>query len=290
MEERVRGFDGATVRGSGVRALAVLLALLAPLTVFAQSPQFEAASVKPNRSGTPGMEIRVTPNGGFIATNAPLLTLIREAFRIQEYQLIDVPAWAGSERFDIVARAPGTTPDQLQPMLQALLKDRFRLAVRRETRELPIYVAERSRADGRLGPRLESTAAEYTTYCGSQRLGPDSRPPADPSRVCGMQMALGTIRAGDSTLAPLFRFVSQQAGRAIVDRTGLAGNYNFDLKWTPDQFANRETPAVVNGNTIDPQGPSLFTALQEQLGLKLDPQRGPVDVIVVERLERPGED
>jgi uncharacterized protein (TIGR03435 family) len=105
-----------------------------------------------------------------------------------------------------------------------------------------------------------------------------------------MQQSLGTIRAGDSVLAPLFRFVSQQAGRAIVDRTGLAGNFDFELRWTPDQFANRETPAVVNGNTIDPQGPSLFTAIQEQLGIKLDPQRGPVDVLVVERVERPTED
>jgi uncharacterized protein (TIGR03435 family) len=266
----------------------IVLASLVPLA--AQAPAFDAASVKPNRSGTPGMEIRITPNGGFIATNVPLLTLIREAYRVQDYQLIDVPGWAAPERFDIVARAPGTTPDQLQPMLQALLKDRFSLVARRDTKEMPIYAAVMARADGRLGPRLQATLPVDATYCASQRLPAGSRPPADPAKTCGMRQSLGTIQAGDVPLANFFRFVSQQAGRAIVDRTNLIGNFDFELRWTPDQFANRDTPAVVNGNAIDPQGPSLFTALQEQLGLKMDPQRGIVDVIVVERLERPTED
>ena len=97
------------------------------------------------------------------------------------------------------------------------------------------------------------------------------------------------MRGRDIPLTALWRFVSQQAGRAIVDRSALTGNYDFDLTWTPDRFANLATPAVVNGNTIDPNGPSLFTALREQLGLELDPQRGPVDVLVIERIDRPTE-
>jgi uncharacterized protein (TIGR03435 family) len=97
------------------------------------------------------------------------------------------------------------------------------------------------------------------------------------------------VQGRDVPMALLWRFVSQQAGRAIVDRSGLTGNHDFDLTWTPEQFANRANPAVVNGNTIDPNGPSLFTALHEQLGLKLDAQRGPVDVLVIEKIDRPTE-
>jgi uncharacterized protein (TIGR03435 family) len=155
---------------------------------------------------------------------------------------------------------------------------------------MPIYAAVMARPDGRLGPRIQPSTPAAAAYCTSQRLPPGSRPPADPARLCGTRQALGTAGGGDAPLSALFRFVSQQAGRAIIDRTGLTGNFDYDLTWTPDQFANRDTPAVVNGNAIDPQGPSLFTALQEQLGLKMDPQRGMVDVVVVARLERPAED
>jgi uncharacterized protein (TIGR03435 family) len=286
----VRGCESATVRRwvRGFIALALLPLAVSPLA--AQVPAFEAASVKPNRSGTPGMEIRVVPNGGFIGTNVPLRTLVRESFRVQDHQIVDLPSWADSERFDIVTRAPQTaTPQQWQPMVQELLKERFSLTVRREMREMPIYIAERSRPDGTLGPRLQATAPAAAEYCASQQLPAGSRPPADPARICGMRQSIGTIQGGNSVLVPLFRFVSQQAGRAIVDRTGLTGNFDFELRWTPDQFANRETPAVVNGNTIDPGGPSLFTALQEQLGLKMNAQRGPVEMLVVERIERPTE-
>jgi uncharacterized protein (TIGR03435 family) len=255
-------------------------------------PVFEAASVKANKGGgPPGMEIRVTPDGGFIATNAPLRTLVREAFRVQDYQLVDLPGWADGERFDITARATGaTTIEQWQPMLQQLLQDRFTLAARRETREMPMYAVMPTRADGRLGPGLKATSDATVAYCASQRLPEGQRPAVDAAaRPCGMRQSIGTVQGTNLPLAALWRFVSQQAGRAVVDRTGLTGSWDFDLRWTPEAFANRETPAVVNGNTIDPQGPSLFTALTEQLGLKLDPQRGPVEVLVVERIARPTE-
>jgi uncharacterized protein (TIGR03435 family) len=268
-----------------------LLALLVvPALAAAQS--FETASVKPNAGGgPPGMEIRVTPNGGFIATNAPLRTLVRESFRVQDYQIVDLPPWAANERFDVVARAPAssTNPAQWQPMVQSLLRERFSLVSRLETREMPMYAAARVNAD-RLGPRLQSTSAATSAYCVSQRLPEGQRPPADPKiRPCGIRQSVGTVEATDMPLAALWRFVSQQAGRAVVDRSGLTGNFDFELRWTPEAFANRETSAVVNGNTIDPNGPSLFTAIQEQLGLKLDAQRGPVEMLVVERIDRPTE-
>ena len=174
-------------------------------------------------------------------------------------------------------------------MVQTLLRERFSLAARRETRELPIYVAVLSRAENRLGPGLHATPPEMTAYCAGQRLPEGQRPPADPATFCGMRQSSGTVQGRDVPLALLWRFVAQQAGRAIVDRSGLTGNVNFNLNWTPEQFANRETPAVVNGNTIDPNGPSLFTALQEQLGLRLDAQRGPVEVVVIEKIDRPSE-
>jgi uncharacterized protein (TIGR03435 family) len=265
----------------------LLTLLTAPLA--AQAPPFEAASVKKNAGGgPPGMEIRVTPNGGFIATNVPLRVLVRESFRVQDYQLIDLPGWADGERYDITAKSGATTPDW-QPMVQTLLRERFALAARPETREMPIYVVAAPR-DGRPAAGLRATPAATSAYCTAQRLPAGQRPSADPAiGFCGMRQALGTVQGRDVPLAALWRFVSQQAGRAIVDRSGLAGNHDFDLTWTPEQFANRATPAVVNGNTIDPDGPSLFTALQEQLGLKLDAQRGPVDVLVIEKIDRPTE-
>lgn len=279
-------------------AFVALLALAAPPVAqqpalsaapAAQTPSFDAASVKRNAGGgPPGMEIRVMPNGGFVATNVPLRTLVREAFRVQDYQLVGVPAWAANERFDITARS-GAANGDWQSMVQALLRERFALDAQRETRELPIYVAALARGDGRPGPRLQPVTPDLAQYCQGQRLPEAQRPAADPAVFCGMRQALGSVQGKDLPLTALWRFVSQQAGRAIVDRSGLTGNYAFELTWTPEQFANRETPAVVNGNTIDPNGPSLFTALQEQLGLRLDAQRGPVDVLVVNRLDRPTE-
>lgn len=268
--------------------LVIGVALLTVAPLGAQT--FEVASVKKNAGdGPPGMEIRVTPNGGFIATNVPLRTLIRDAFRVQDYQLIDLPAWAASERYDITARSAGTAPDW-QPMVQNLLRERFRLVARSESREMPIYVATLASRDGRLGPQLQPAPPATTEYCAGQRLPEGRRPPANPAiAFCGMRQSIGTVQGRDLALPALWRFVSQQAGRAIVDRSGLSGNYVFDLTWTPEQFASRDTPAVVNGNSIDPNGPSLFTALQEQLGLRLDAQRGPVDVLVVERIDRPAE-
>jgi len=273
---------------------AVLVAVLpGPLSQAArpsaQSLSFEAASVKKNAGGgAPGMEIRVTPNGGFIATNVPLRVLVRESFRVQDYQLIDLPGWADGERYDITARSAGATPEW-QPMVQTLLRERFALSARRETREMPIYAVASVR-EGRTGPSLKPTPPATAAYCTGQRLPEGQRPATDPAiPFCGMRQSLGTVQGRDVPMALLWRFVSQQGGRAIVDRSGLTGNHDFDLTWTPEQFANRATPAVVNGNTIDPNGPSLFTALQEQLGLKLDAQRGPVDVLVIEKIDRPTE-
>lgn len=284
------------LRASVPRCVVVAL-VLAVVPLSAQTPPaFEAASVKPNRSATPGMEIRVTPDGSFVATNAPVRALIRDAYRVRDYQMIDVPGWVDSDRFDVIARtSQGTTPEQLQPMLQALLKERFGLAARHESREMPVYEVSVARADGRLGSRLQPAAGATAAYCASQRLPVASRPAADPSmRRCGMLASLGSISGGDVALAPLFTFLSQQVGRSVLDRTALSGTFDFDLRWTPDQFAGRQGgpdgTISFNGSSIDPNGPTLFTALQEQLGLKVDSQRGAVDVLVVERIERPTED
>ncbi len=273
------------------RTLASLwLLLVAPGLLAAQAPSFAAASVKRHAAGSPGASLRVLPNGDLMVTGVPLRVLVRDGFAVQDYQLVALPGWADAERFDIVAKAPaGATAQQWQPMLQALLRERFALVTRRETRELPTYVVAPPRG-GRLGPRLRPTPAATVEYCAAQQLPEGRRPPVDAAvGACGLGPSIGTVHGRDIPLTALWRFVAQQAGRAIVDRTGLTGNYDFDLTWTPEKFANLATPAVVNGNTIDPNGPSLFTALEEQLGLELAPQRGPVDVLVIERLERPTE-
>src|SRR5688572_25313095 len=146
-----------------------LYARHSPVGLHAQTPSFEAASVKKNAGGgPPGLEIRVTPNGGFIATNVPLRVLVRESFRVQDYQVIDLPGWADGERYDITARSAGASPDW-QPMVQSLLRDRFALSARRETREMPIYAVASVR-EGRTGPSLKPTAPATTAYCTGQRL------------------------------------------------------------------------------------------------------------------------
>lgn len=265
-----------------------LLLVLVSAVSMAQTPSFDAASVKKHAGGGPPVvEIRVTPNGGFVATNVPLRVLVRESHRVQDHQIVGMPGWADRERFDIIARSAGPSPEW-QPMVRTLLTERFALAARTETRDMPIYAAALVRG-GRLGPKLQPTPAATAEYCLGQRRPEGQRPPAEPNTFCGTRQSIGMMSGRDVPLAFLWRAVAQQAGRAIVDRSGLTGNHDFDLTWTPEQFANRETAATINGNAIDPNGPSLFTALQEQLGLRLDAERGPADVLVIDRIDRPTE-
>jgi uncharacterized protein (TIGR03435 family) len=207
----------------------------------------------------------------------------------------------------------------MQAMMRQVLADRFRLKVRTETRDLPVYELVLARDDGRLGPELKPSAPECVTMMSTQGRGragaPGGRggaPPApaidgrgrgrgpggpgplalDGPPPCGSRGGgFGRFRAGGTTMEQLAANLSGSAQRVVTDKTGLAGYYDVMLTYTPDpaQLPLAPPPPGVELPAIDPNGPSLFTAIQEQLGLELRSARGPVDVLVIESIERPTE-
>jgi uncharacterized protein (TIGR03435 family) len=277
-----------------LRVWGLVLAAMASLgvqgfsPVFAQSsakPSFEVASVKPSKSDKRGMSWSAQPGGRFTATKISLAMIIRNAFGLQESQLAGVPDWGMSEGFDIVAKAeqefPGTDekPSVAQLMVQSLLEERFKLVSHRETRELPAYALVVARADGTLGPGLKQSDIDCAALAAARRAGVAVPPRPEPGqrRPCTMMMAGGTLRAGSVPMSSLAATLSSPTQRTVVDRTGLTGNFDFDLTYSTEQSA-------------DASSPSLFTALQEQLGLKLDAVRIPIEVLVVDSVERPTPD
>jgi uncharacterized protein (TIGR03435 family) len=269
-------------------------------------PKFEVASVRPNTSGDNRMSSKPLPGGRYEAINIPLRSLIINSYSLQAQQLVGAPAWISSERFDIVAKADGElgppvsrdAPSPLQLMIRGLLEERFKLKVHREPREVPIYTLVLARADGRLGSGLRPSAVDCEAVGAPRRSGgapPDVQKPSERPR-CGARVGFGELTAGAQPLLELVSLLSGTVGRSVVDRTGLTGRYDIDLRWTPDRVLQRAAgaaasePIRVNGVEIDPNGPSIFTALQEQLGLKLESERGTIEALVIDHIERPTPD
>jgi uncharacterized protein (TIGR03435 family) len=263
-------------------------------------PEFEVASVRPNKSGDGMVRLGIEPGGRFTATNVPLRLLIRNAYQVQDFQLVDAPDWIRSERFDIVAKAEadvppgpiGGPPGPMQLMLQSLLAERFKLVLHTEQRELPIYALVLARSDGRLGSQLRTSTIDCLEVMKAAR-GRGGPPPLAPGErpMCGMRIGPGQLGGGGIPLDAFSGLLSQFVQRVVVDRTGLAGNFDIDLSWTPDQLPQGgPPPGAPPLPPIDPNGPSIFTAVQEQLGLKLESTRGPVDVLVIDGVARPTPD
>ncbi len=263
--------------------LVLLLALpLAALTAQAP-PAFEVASVKPNKSGTTQANIGMPPNGvNFV--NLPLRGIIQLAYGInQPSKLAGVPDWAVTERYDISARAaePITT-DQRRLMLQALLRDRLKLVARLEKREVSILALVLARNDGKLGKNLvESKGCIDPRNAATQGAAPgDAQTP-----VCGPKTGgAGRLLLTGIQLQQFTSLLGLMLQRTVVDKTGLTGRYDIDLTYTPEQ----SLPAGVNvpGPAADPNGPSIYTAVQEQLGLKLESQKELEEVLVIDHIER----
>lgn len=286
------------------------------------APAFDVVSVKKNTSGGPMLQ-RNTP-GNIAMFNVPVRQLVRMAYQLQDFQIVGAPDWANTERFDIEARfdpapsPPGPAPQtpRMLLMLRTLLRDRFGAVAHMETREMPILVLRIARADGRLGPQIKPSAVDCAALNAAARgRGPGGPPPSGRAGgppldgrgappppgapfslgerpACGDRMAFGQLLAGGMPISRLAtQILSQLTGRVVVDRTGLTGGYDIDLKWTPtpDQLPPGPPPPGIEPPSIDPNGPSLFTALQEQLGLELDTERGPVEVLVIDRLQQPAE-
>jgi len=236
----------------------------------ATAPKFDVASVKLNNGGGDGRShiYSSSTSGSFRTVNVSLKGLLQFAFGLPETQILNVAGPAASQTFDIDAKVDDATEEQMhklspddgrlrkRQMVQALLVERFKLVSHPETRELPIYALMVAKG----GSKLEETKSNGLKISGSY----------------------GKLVAESVTTDGLARELAKAVGRVVVDKTGIPGRFDVTLRWTPDQG-----PAMLNGEPIPDPPPSIFTAIQEQLGLKLDSQKGPVQVLVVEHVETP---
>jgi uncharacterized protein (TIGR03435 family) len=220
----------------------------------------------------------ILPGGRYSATNVPVRMMIRSAYGVQDFQLIGGPSWLDTDGYDVNAKAATDAPPaQLFAMVRSLLEDRFRLAAHRETRTLPIYALIRVNND-RFGRQLRLSDAD----CMGAPV-PGERP------RCGILMNFGEIRGTGATLAQLATTLAPFSGRAVQDRTGAPEVFDFELQFTPDPGAFPAPPGAQSAATMADR-PSLFTAVQEQLGLKLESTTAPMEVPVLDRVERPTDD
>ena len=239
-------------------------------------PSFEVASIKLNRSGERIMLFQPARGGRFTATNCSLSLLIQYAYDVMQFQISGAPDWVKSERYDIATKAEGDPQvDELRAMLQRLLEDRFQLQHHWDTREATVYDLVVSKP-GRLKESEPGDCPSILSPSGSQPGAPPDDAP------CGaLRNSPGRTKGYKLTAADLAGSLSFFLGRLVRDKTALTGKYDIDLRWTPESL-QMQSPAPA-----EPAGPSIFTAIQEQLGLKLKSAQGPVKTLVVDRVEKP---
>jgi len=279
----------------GVPIVAGVVKAETPLLAVGQEPSapvvFEAAAVRPNTSGEIRQLTQDPPGGRFTATNATLRLLILQAYQIGEDQLVGAPDWTRTERFDINAKlereppsVPLGQPGERRLALRSLLAERFKLVVHRETREMPMYALVMARPDRKPGPMLTPSSTDCSPAAREALIAAaKAGKPMPVPGTCGTRVNTGRIQFGGYPISEFVKAFSYD-GRSVIDRTGLTGNWDFVLTFTPDQL-----PVPRPGQELppfDPNGPSLPTAMQEQLGLKLESIRGPMEVLVVDRVER----
>jgi uncharacterized protein (TIGR03435 family) len=269
-----------------------LLAALSQTQLPTSHSGFDVASVKPNTRGGNGSHVQAFP-GRLVMENFSMRRLILFAYGVQDYQISGDPPWIGSEYYDIQATAEGNASvKQMEgPMLQTLLQDRFKLAAHRETRQLPVYELTVAKGGAKLQRSKEGSCIPYSadspplpspapgaprpTFCGYPRLGVD-----------GLNRTLDGAGVSMAVLATnLSRTYNSELGRNVIDGTGLDGTFDVHLKWT------MEGPVSISASgdlsAAQPSaGPSILTAIQEQLGLKLESAKGPVEVLVIDHIER----
>jgi uncharacterized protein (TIGR03435 family) len=249
----------------------------------AKLPAFEVASIKPDKSGTPMIMFRLTPDGLNVA-NTPLKMLIQQAYGVEENQVIGFPNGLNSERYDIeakvdssdVAKLHDLDPHQRMRMLQPVLAERFQLKVHRETRDLPVYEL----VLGKGGPKFHE-AKPGDTYPNGIK-GPDGHSGPGLVWIQDGQLtcqAVGTVE--------LTRILSQRLGHNVLDKTGLTGKYDFTMQWPREEGPGSMLDGGEGGNAAESSGPSIFTVIQEQLGLKLESHKAPVEVLVIDHVEAP---
>jgi uncharacterized protein (TIGR03435 family) len=270
-------------------------------TAIAQSdtpPRFEVATIKPADPSARGKQVG-TPGRNLRLLNYSLKDLMAFAWGIESDIIVGGPPWLDSTHFDLLAKPEGPPPQSTSPveimkwyglMMQSLLTDRFQLSVHHETREASVYALLRARSDGKLGPRLieatEGSCRETTLFQPAATSQEES--PKVPSPVCGGYTLRGRrIQGSSMELGQLAEFLGQWVvRRTIIDKTGLKQKFDISLEWTSDE----DQVAALRPSALPPDNDlSIFRALQEQLGLKLESQKGQVDAVVIDRAEKPSD-
>jgi uncharacterized protein (TIGR03435 family) len=277
------------------RFLSILALLVPPLLICAQETanvgRFETASITVNASGdTGGGCCRIQPDGQVIAKNVTLRQLIQSAYQrhaFDERLISGAPSWADTVRFDIAARASavprfdanGSAP-QLQAMLRNLLAERFELRIRIESAERPIYALVGDKRTGGAGPRLRRVDVDCGAVMTKMIQGD---PPAKP--ICATASYPGRLVAVALPMPAIASLISQNVDRVVVDRTGLSGRFDVELEAVEIRPPGPFGPSYRPSDTRQ----SIFSSLPEQLGLELTPATGPVETLVIEHVEKPGE-
>jgi bla regulator protein blaR1 len=272
-------------------AIVVIAAIAIPLLSQAGGggkPSFEVASIKPNNSGDNRVMFRF--NGGrYTIVGATVKMLIQQAYRVREFQLSGGPGWIGSDRFDIEAKPENIAdmnPERMPLLLQSLLEERFQLKTHKDTKELPIYEL----FIGKDGTKLKNVPEPPRPAPGSPGAPPPG--PGGPMPPGAFRIGRGEMMGGAIPFDNFLQSLSSMLGRTVVNKTGLSGFFDIQLHWAPDPGETGPfgpVPFVQPPPPADPAGPSIFTALQEQLGLRLESSKGPVDVLVIDSIEKPSE-
>jgi uncharacterized protein (TIGR03435 family) len=257
---------------------------------------FEVVSVKV-RTEAGGAQGASSPDR-YTRMNVSLRGLIQDAYGLQPFEIAGGPEWAaGNVRFDVLAKAASVpSREQMRVMLQHMLRERFALRTHKETRELPVYVLRVARADGRLGDNLTKTTVDCAAIEAERlRTGAKLVPlKAGERPVCRIFLTARPRPGGVLTLrhqssgtdiGEFAKWLAPYVGRAVIDRTGLKAGFDIDLSFSPLSFS----PGANAGTPVD-ETVSIFAGLQEQLGLKLDAEKGPVDVLVIDAAEMPTPD
>jgi uncharacterized protein (TIGR03435 family) len=229
------------------------------------------------------------PPGTLTAINVPVRFAVRQAYRLPEARVLGGPSWIDTERFDIVAKAPsgaGRTSDDIRPMLRTLLAERFGLAAHTEERNMPVYSLTRAGGDGRLGPNLRPS----TTDCTGQR----SRV-IDGRVACGILVSQAptsaSLRGGGTTMAEFVRLFGDFLDRPLIDDTGLTGTFDLELQFAAlrSSLPGASVPGGLGVAADVDEIPNVFTAVQEQLGLRLESRRGVAQILVIDNVSAPSE-
>lgn len=260
--------------------------------LVAQSAVAPASAVVSIRPSDPASRARsdVSSTDRYDWLDVTLTMLIRDGYDLFESQVIGGPDWMNSKRWDVSATVAALSPDEARLLVRRLVEDRFALKAHRESRELPIYHLVLARSDRTLGPNIKPSAIDCRPFLTGKR--PMQESPRDPDHRFGLcskggaftPSGLLTPRLNGQPLSGLIQHLEEALERPVIDRTGLKGLYDIELSYLDESLAD---PSASSNAQSPLKGPSLFTALQEQLGMRLESVRGPAQVLVIDSVSEP---